>query len=597
MEDRRQDLEGQGLDPERARLIGSIYEAVLRPESFDQFMEDWSAYVDRAARQLGEGAATEGDAAQAVTDPLIEVHFRRAMALFERMGRGEAAPGEGTPGVILRLRRGGQVQVLGEGPFGPSPSLTTIREALEPDSTARLDAFLSAFERAPASGRFAVLSLAAGAPGAPGGGLVSVVSMRDPDGDGFVVEMRVLAIGWSPALSAILADSFRLTPRETELVRELTQGGDLQAVAARAGRSLNTLKAQLKSVFAKTRTASQSELMRLVAVLVLHGPEGAPGAEVAQQAPHEIRVDLGDGRMMPVHLFGPADGLPVVFVHGMLEGLGVTGRLGPGLAAAGLRLIVPVRANFGPAAPDPRIREAPEQFARDLGVVLDALGIERAVLLGHMAGALYAYVAAARLGARVPGIVTVAGCVPVRSVEQFATMTARQRAVAYTARLAPALLPTILRAGMAQIDSAEVNGFMTSLYAPGSPDRAMVENPATAAAIIDGYRFTVAQGLQAFRVDAWHVTRDWSACIAQSDCPVLLLHGARDSVMTIDSIRAFAAGNARFSLIEEPDQGQLLFYARPECVLAQVARFARERLAPRRPATIAAPRDAPHTES
>ncbi|MCC0075394.1 MAG: alpha/beta fold hydrolase [Rhodobacter sp.] len=578
----------QGLDADRARLIGSIYDVVLRPESFDDFMEDWSAYVDRAARQLGEPRVTEGQAAVTLDDPLIEVHFRRAMALFERMGRGEAEDGDttGSTPVLLRLRRGGSVQVLAAQAldyFGATPSWCSIREALDPDSALRLDGFLAAFERAPASGRFVVLSLAEGAQGPdgnlPGGGLVSVTTARDPSGDGFVADMRALAIGWGPALPAILAESFRLTPRETDLVRELTLGGDLQTIAGRSGRSMNTLKAQLKSVFAKTRTGSQMELMRLVAVLVLHGPGNEGQSDAGQQSPLETRVDLGDGRVMPVHLFGPEDGLPVIFLHGMLEGLGVTRRLGPGLAATGIRLIAPVRPNFGPAPADPRIREAPEQVARDVCGVLKALGIERALLMGHMAGAVYAYAAAARMGSRALGIVNVAGCVPVRSVEQFAAMTARQRAVAYTARFAPAFLPAILRAGIAQIDSADADRFMTSLYTPGSPDRAMIEDRDVGAAIIDGYRFTVAQGLQAFRTDAWHVTRDWSALVAQSSCPVLLIHGSRDSVITPDSVRAFAAQSARFSLVEDPEQGQLVFYARPESVLGRAARFARAQLA------------------
>ena len=44
----------QALDTDRARLIGSIYEVVLRPEHFDSFMSDWGDYVDQAARRLGE---------------------------------------------------------------------------------------------------------------------------------------------------------------------------------------------------------------------------------------------------------------------------------------------------------------------------------------------------------------------------------------------------------------------------------------------------------------------------------------------------------------------------------------------------------------
>src|SRR5690606_13368589 len=135
-------------------------------------------------------------------------------------------------------------------------------------------------------------------------------------------------------------------------------------------RSLNTLRAQLKSVFAKTRTGAQPELMRLVAALMLHGPEAEARPEAATGKSREIAVDVGDGRLMPIRALGPEDGVPVVFVHGMLEGLASLGHLGPGLQAAGIRLYAPMRANFGASYADPRIREAPAIFARDLATAL-----------------------------------------------------------------------------------------------------------------------------------------------------------------------------------------------------------------------------------
>ncbi|GAB4258876.1 MAG: hypothetical protein Kow0013_01100 [Pararhodobacter sp.] len=579
------------LDAERARLIGSIYDVVLRPESFDSFMADWSSYVEQAARRLGTLRATDGQMQPGFQDPVIEAHFQRAMALFDRIGRGEGSPAPGgtRQDALLRLCRGGHVEVLDSAAFrvfGEAPDLEAVREALDPDSAARLGVFLAAFERAPAAGRFAVLALsdAVGHGDMPGGGLVAAVTCRMPGGEGFSVELRPMTIRWSPSLSTFLVQSFRLTPREIALVRDLVSGLDLQRIAQSSGRSLNTLRAQLKSVFAKTRTATQSDLMRLVAVLVMHGPETGPDAEAPNPEKNEIRIEMDDGRRVPVYLMGPEDGAPVVFVHGMLEGLGVTRHLDAALRAHGLRLIVPVRANFGPAPADPRYRDAPDRFARDLGAILDALGCGNVVMLGHLAGAIGAFAAAARLGSRVSAVVNVSGSVPVRSIDQLACMTPRQRAVAYTARFAPALLPAILRAGIAQIDSANPMPFMTSLYPEGSRDRALVEDPAIGASIIEGYRFTVAQGVQAFRADAYHVTRDWSALVEQSDCPVLLIHGARDTVISVQSVRDFARQRPRITLIEEPDEGQLLFYARPAAVLGRVAAMIRRNDRPEAPA-------------
>lgn len=579
-----EDDSNTGLDAEKARLIGSIYEVVLHPEHFDAFMEDWSGYIEQAARRLGELHVTQGPAASLLDDPGIEVHFQRAFALFERMGRGESdgvlADQDHAP--LARLGRGGTVSYAttqATALFGHAPSLAKICDALTDDSARRLQIFLKTFERAPASGRFAVLSLAEdnspGAEGLTGGGLVAVVTCRNPDGDGFIAELRPLAIGWSPALAAILSESFQLTPREVDLVRELTSGGDLPTIAARTGRSQNTIRAQLKSVFAKTRTGAQTELLRLIAVLVLHGPIAERRVDPGLDSGHEVRVELGDGRFMAVHTLGPDDGLPVVFVHGMLDGLGILQHIGPNLHAAGVRLIAPVRDNFGQSQHSQRIKEAPDLFARDLGMVLEKLGISRCIIAGHMAGGVYAYAAAARLKNAIAGIANISGCVPIKSIEQFASMTTRQRAVAYTARFAPAFLPAVLRAGIARIDSRDVKRFMTPLYPTGCRDRTIIENPAIAASLIDGYRFTVAQGPVAFQIDAWHVTRDWSALVLASECPVHLIHGRLDPVVSIDSVRAFAQTSARIQLHEIETEGQLLFYGRPDLAISELAAFAR----------------------
>jgi len=582
----------EDFNAEKARLIGSLYEVVLNPEHYNAFMQDWARYIENVAQLPGVWQSLGGEGAELLNDPEVEAHFKRAFALFERMGRGEvnSGPDEAARVPMARLERRGVVSAAtaqAETLFGRNPDMSAICAALEDESAERLRVFMASFERVPVSGRFAVLSLAdkssstlealpaALPPELLAGGLIAVVTCRAPSGDGFVAELRSLSLGWTASMSEILADSFRLSPRETELVHALTQGGDLQSIAERKGRSLNTLRAQLKSVFAKTRTSGQSELMRLVAVLVLHGPISEHRTGPRPETGQELRIDLGEDRYMPVHLMGPEDGLPVVFVHGMLEGLGIMQHIGSALRAEGLRLIAPVRSNFGQSMHDPRIVEAPNQYARDLGVVLEALDVKRCIIVGHMAGAVYAFAAAARLKGVIAGIANVSGCVPVRSIEQFSSMTPRQRAVAYTARFAPKLLPAVLRAGIARIDSSDPNSFMLPLYPKGSPDREVIEYPRIAASLVDGYRFTVAQGPCAFQIDAWQLTRDWSALVLGSDCPVLLTHGGADPVVTAKSVHEFAEAHPRVALNELDGDGQLIFYRHPRRVVSAIAEHAR----------------------
>jgi DNA-binding CsgD family transcriptional regulator len=60
---------------------------------------------------------------------------------------------------------------------------------------------------------------------------------------------------------------FDLTPAEARLVGELVHGGALPEIAGRTGLSHHTLRAQLRSVLAKTGVHRQADLLQLIAAL------------------------------------------------------------------------------------------------------------------------------------------------------------------------------------------------------------------------------------------------------------------------------------------------------------------------------------------
>ncbi|MEO5346040.1 MAG: hypothetical protein H7834_06645 [Magnetococcus sp. YQC-9] len=79
--------------------------------------------------------------------------------------------------------------------------------------------------------------------------------------------------------SALLKTLFDLTGAEAHLAQELASGRNLEEVAAAKGCSLNTVRNQLKAVFAKTGSNRQAELIRLVNSLPLAAPSGQEQVE------------------------------------------------------------------------------------------------------------------------------------------------------------------------------------------------------------------------------------------------------------------------------------------------------------------------------
>ena len=109
--------------------------------------------------------------------------------------------------------------------------------------------------------------------------------------------------------------------------------------------------------------------------------------------------------------FGPRDGWPVVLSHGFPFDVHAYDAVAPALADRGARVLVPYLRGFGPTRF--RFDDTPRSgqqaaLGHDLLGLLDALGIERAILGGYDWGGLASCVATALWPDRVAGLVSLA---------------------------------------------------------------------------------------------------------------------------------------------------------------------------------------------
>ncbi len=109
---------------------------------------------------------------------------------------------------------------------------------------------------------------------------------------------------------------------------------------------------------------------------------------------------------------GPPNGPPVILLHGWPYDIHAFAEVAPVLAAKGHRVIVPYLRGYGPT----RFRSAntlrngqPAALAQDVLDLMDALGIDRAILGGFDWGARTADIVAALWPDRVRGLVAVSG--------------------------------------------------------------------------------------------------------------------------------------------------------------------------------------------
>ncbi|GAA6177581.1 alpha/beta fold hydrolase [Sulfitobacter pacificus] len=565
-------------------LVESIYRIALEPHTYDSFMGRWDAFVqDRlSALDLLRSEAGTMETSE------IATHFEIAERLLEQTRTvGEAQ----APAPETKTASGPDPQFLIDSSGVVVWSNAAAARTFQLKRTTRFDDLglpdryhTALAQRVAALGTEAEhgdpplifqMPAVAASDGLVVGDMVHLQAQRLHEKLGSdLLLVGPLVAHWPPSMPGLLMKTYGLSQSECEICELLSRAHRPKDVASYRKSSIATVRTQIKSLLVKTGCGSQTELVRLLHLLMRvaenHGPS-RPAAPISQGKMTTILLD--SGILMPVEVHGPANGKPVIFLHGMLDGASLTLQLRETLALRGFRFICPTRPWFGNAEPDyGPMDTAPARIGTDLREMCEKLGIRNAIVLGHMAGSVYAFASAAKAPDHIDAIVSVSGGVPIVSRSQFADMSHRQRIVAYTARYTPSLLPFVVRAGINQINSGGTERFMQSLYADAPIDMQVLADPEVSRIVLEGYKFATRQGHSAFEIDSYQVVRDWSHLVAGSDVPVKLIHGAHDPVVSAKSVRDFARhlGN-RASLEIFEDAGQLLLHQFPERVLDALA--------------------------
>lgn len=145
----------------------------------------------------------------------------------------------------------------------------------------------------------------------------------------------------------------------------------------------------------------------------------------------DVRLNLGHIELVG-HLFGPADGQPVIALHGWLDNANSFALLAPRLK--GLRILALDLAGHGHSAHRPvGAGYALWDYAHDVLRVAEQLGWQRFALLGHSLGAVISVVLAGALPERISRVALIDGVIPPTATAQD---TAERMGMALQAQLA-----------------------------------------------------------------------------------------------------------------------------------------------------------------
>jgi pimeloyl-ACP methyl ester carboxylesterase/DNA-binding CsgD family transcriptional regulator len=386
----------------------------------------------------------------------------------------------------------------------------------------------------------------------------------------------------------MLRAAFEFTPAESDVVRALTEGRTLQQVAQDRARSVDTIRAQLKSIMAKTETRSQTELVRLTLSTMeiaqfthqasVDIGEVSQGFETLKPRPFQT-IELPDGRRMDYLILGDPDGTPVIYLphdYGLVRW--------PASAEAeaekrGIKVIVPVRAGFGLSSSLPKRTPYMTQICDDLATLMDHLKIASAPFLAVGSDT---YIAA-QFNSAYPGRLTVliacAGVLPLTRSDQYDRMDKWHRFILAGARYTPHLLPFMVKAGFALARKLGKRAFMTAVYDKSEADMATFNNQEIFEALVVGSDVCLSDTHSAHDAFAREViaaeTTDWTESVLafKGQVPFVMMNGLQDPQVPPETLAEHRRDYPWINFDVFPDAGQLIFFVKWPQVLDRLAPF------------------------
>ena len=572
---------------DKLELIDQIYQVAVEPERYEQLLDLWE-------ERLGPLRARESTRAEghtlAIEDSELESHFARAAAVLDRID--QIAAGTNVHAIVSAYDRSAAFTFSNAGMISAANGAAkAVLGITSGDALASLPIDES---------EISILKREAARITLNGDGIASFLRFRISttqrtlvirlsrveDGERGTTEVLAVTseMAWPEHLTTVVRETFDLTEAEAEVLRALVEGAGLKDIAAGRGRSLDTIKTQLRSILAKTDTRTQAELIRLSLCLMDVVSTADTVSEfktaAAQRGRLEplpfISINRPDGRRSDHISFGSASGRPVLFFP-LNYGL-IRWPVSAEIAAErkGLRIIVPIRAGYGRSTKAETRSSYVDTVVEDTIAVLDHYGIDRCPVIALSMDAYFAYRIAERHPGRLTGMVNCSAGLHFDRRAQYERMHKWHRFIIANARYAPSMLPFMVKAGFSLARRIGKRGFVHAVYGGSPADVMTFEDPEVMEAMVLGSEVCLSEWHSAHEAFAHEVIveqDDWSEKVRNCGVPVVIWQGHQDPQMPMQTVRELQQSYPGIEWREDENGGQLIFFKNWPRILETVERF------------------------
>ncbi|ANU08724.1 LuxR C-terminal-related transcriptional regulator [Paraurantiacibacter namhicola] len=540
-------------------LIRAAYAVVGRPERLVGLLED--------ASELG--TLDDADAGR------LEAHFDQVTRLLDEVDNtiGEDFGGWSGEDPARQSDEGGEVAILRRGPklcvMGEAPSWLGDWTDGEPLPEWASEASCQALK-----------DINAGLRGQPvrtammvrlrtsrmneAGSLFLAQFFEDDSGPGF--RLRPIRLRWDERVGELFASVMKLTPTEATLARYVVDGLTLTQFAESRGRSVGTARNQLKVLQRKLGIASQIDLVSLYGGFHASFLDAEERRRPAPAMPAAQVFTTAGGAALPYETHGPADGIPLLYLHATADGAYLTPRQLAAVRANGFRVIAPWLPFYAGTQYAGSGHDAVEDFCARTEDLLDSLGVERCIIVSVRVSAPYGFRLMQRGGARFCGLVAAGAVTPIRTASDLSHLAVGYRAPMRLARRAPAFVRLYFAAAARMMRRDRGAGFFRSLYGSSEADMAVLEDPEVVEVMRRTMQRTFQDGYEATLQQTLLSAGDWSAFCEGLGGKATLVCGAQDGLAPPEAQRRLCKDYG-FDLVGPLDNcGSLLIHQVPRLV-------------------------------
>ncbi|RED11859.1 alpha/beta fold hydrolase [Pontivivens insulae] len=372
---------------------------------------------------------------------------------------------------------------------------------------------------------------------------------------------------------SMLMGSFGLIPSERDVLRGLLAGDGAEQIAQDYGRSVGTVRQQIKSVLAKLNARSQGQaISRAAAIEATVDKVELAQIEASVPGVTRERMTLADVNVS-VHRYGRRGGTPVLLLHGALFGAAATVQARRAADVMNLDIAMPERPGYGATA-----WTGPEQTAErvcdHLDALMNQLGWQKAVVLSHDIGTYFGFKFATSFPDRVAGLVCAPTTPPMTTWSQTADMPRKHRVNAWAAQQMPGLMDRIVRFGVSHIQRKGIGVTPDLVFSDSAFDRDAFADRQQADVLADSFRMMAAQDAVGFRNDMRLTNFDWRDLLQRVNVPATLFHGDRSGTVSAAAVAEMARTLPHGQHVRLKDAGHTLPLTDPDMVFREVFRVA-----------------------